>query len=74
MRVPCNKSPTLELYSGPISFSPAEACKVDIFVVVEISNSASGIGMRSSTSGVIRLLGFGRDVELRRRREGCQWS
>jgi hypothetical protein len=70
MRVPCDKSPPLELYSGPNSFSPAKACKVDIFVVVEISNSSSGIGMRSGTSGVVTLLEFGRDVELRRRREG----
>jgi hypothetical protein len=65
---------TLELYLRTISFSPVEACKVDIFVVVEVSNSARGIGMRSSTSEVVRFLEFGRDVELRGRRKGCQWS
>lgn len=46
---------TLELYGGPISFSPAKTCKVDIFVIVEVSNCVKGIGMRSSTPEVIRF-------------------
>ena len=65
---------TLELYLRTISFSPVEACKVDVFVVIEVSNSARGISMRSSTSEVVRSLEFSRDVELRGGRKGCQWS